>query len=201
MGPHASSPFTCTFCYGSSDGPPHVLGHEARLTCSPCHAALIDLAICWSGEMGCWRRQGRTAEKDPSVHSVIESRFIFSPSSGRRIARRSQRGSGDAGYGFYNIRLHQRSYRPTSLQTKSNEAHTGMDAAISRDSTLRRETRGQHAYSSIGKSRADTGHVDIRNIDFGIGKFTYTDRPTNYTPSSFTAFAKPNQFPSRLDAS
>ncbi|GKT53361.1 mediator of RNA polymerase II transcription [Colletotrichum tofieldiae] len=47
MAPRASVPFTCTFCYQPSDDPPHVVGHEARLTCSPCHAALIDLAICW----------------------------------------------------------------------------------------------------------------------------------------------------------
>ncbi|KAK1983683.1 hypothetical protein LZ30DRAFT_748422 [Colletotrichum cereale] len=47
MAPRASVPFTCTFCYQTSEDPPHVLGHEARLTCSACHAALIDLAICW----------------------------------------------------------------------------------------------------------------------------------------------------------
>ncbi|KAK2004919.1 hypothetical protein LX36DRAFT_665414 [Colletotrichum falcatum] len=47
MAPHTSVPFTCTFCYQTSEDPPHVIGHEARLTCSACHAALIDLAICW----------------------------------------------------------------------------------------------------------------------------------------------------------
>ncbi|KAK2009186.1 hypothetical protein LZ32DRAFT_631078 [Colletotrichum eremochloae] len=47
MAPRASIPFTCTFCYQTSEDPPHVIGHEARLTCSACHAALIDLAICW----------------------------------------------------------------------------------------------------------------------------------------------------------
>ncbi|KAK2062840.1 hypothetical protein LY76DRAFT_505022 [Colletotrichum caudatum] len=47
MAPRASVPFTCTFCYQTSEDPPHVVGHGARLTCSACHAALIDLAICW----------------------------------------------------------------------------------------------------------------------------------------------------------
>ncbi|UPK89988.1 hypothetical protein LCI18_000923 [Fusarium solani-melongenae] len=39
--------FTCTFCFHLSNGPPHVIGRSARLACSPCHAALLDLAICW----------------------------------------------------------------------------------------------------------------------------------------------------------
>ncbi|KAK2032718.1 hypothetical protein LX32DRAFT_661069 [Colletotrichum zoysiae] len=47
MVPRASLPFTCTFCYQTSGDPPHVVGHGARLTCSACYAALIDLAICW----------------------------------------------------------------------------------------------------------------------------------------------------------
>ncbi|KAK1598606.1 uncharacterized protein LY79DRAFT_505902 [Colletotrichum navitas] len=46
MAPRASVPFTCTFCYQTSEDP-HVVGHEARLACSACHALLIDLAICW----------------------------------------------------------------------------------------------------------------------------------------------------------
>ncbi|EFQ28505.1 hypothetical protein CGRA01v4_07307 [Colletotrichum graminicola] len=46
MAPRASVSFTCTFCYQTSEDP-HVVGHEARLACSACHAALIDLAICW----------------------------------------------------------------------------------------------------------------------------------------------------------
>ncbi|KXH30933.1 hypothetical protein CSAL01_05116 [Colletotrichum salicis] len=47
MASTASNPFTCTFCFQPSDGPSHVIGREARLSCSPCYAALIDLAICW----------------------------------------------------------------------------------------------------------------------------------------------------------
>ncbi|KAJ3469321.1 hypothetical protein MRS44_003386 [Fusarium solani] len=39
--------FTCTFCFHLSNGPPHVIGRSARLACSPCHAALLNLAICW----------------------------------------------------------------------------------------------------------------------------------------------------------
>ncbi|RSL56486.1 hypothetical protein CEP54_008781 [Fusarium duplospermum] len=42
--------FTCTFCFHLSNGPPHVIGRSARLACSPCHAALLDLAICWDEE-------------------------------------------------------------------------------------------------------------------------------------------------------
>ncbi|KAK1721498.1 hypothetical protein BDP67DRAFT_454429 [Colletotrichum lupini] len=47
MASTAPTPFTCTFCFQPSDGPPHVIGREARLSCSPCYGALIDLAICW----------------------------------------------------------------------------------------------------------------------------------------------------------
>ncbi|KAF4978569.1 hypothetical protein FZEAL_5073 [Fusarium zealandicum] len=39
--------FTCTFCFHVSQGPPHVIGHSARLACPACHAALLNLAICW----------------------------------------------------------------------------------------------------------------------------------------------------------
>ena len=44
----ASTPFTCTFCWLPSLGPPRVLGRTApRLACAACHAAVLDLAICW----------------------------------------------------------------------------------------------------------------------------------------------------------
>lgn len=45
--PETHNLFTCTFCYHLSAGPPHVLGRSARLACAPCHAALLDLSICW----------------------------------------------------------------------------------------------------------------------------------------------------------
>ncbi|KAK7753496.1 hypothetical protein SLS62_004571 [Diatrype stigma] len=46
----SSSPFTCTFCWRliTHEGPPHTLGRAAsRLACRSCHAALLDLAVCW----------------------------------------------------------------------------------------------------------------------------------------------------------
>ncbi|OHF02652.1 hypothetical protein CORC01_02048 [Colletotrichum orchidophilum] len=46
MASQGPTPFTCTFCFQPSDGPPHAIGRGARLSCSPCYAALIDLAIC-----------------------------------------------------------------------------------------------------------------------------------------------------------
>lgn len=56
-------PFTCTFCWRqfapssfSSSFPnrPRVVGRSARLACAPCHAALLDLAVCWAcGEVVC----------------------------------------------------------------------------------------------------------------------------------------------------
>ncbi|KAM0562081.1 hypothetical protein ACHAPJ_002525 [Fusarium lateritium] len=39
--------FTCTFCFHLSQGPPQTIGRLARLACSTCHAALLNLAICW----------------------------------------------------------------------------------------------------------------------------------------------------------
>ncbi|KAF4967189.1 hypothetical protein FSARC_5222 [Fusarium sarcochroum] len=39
--------FTCTFCFNLSQGPPQIIGRSARLACTTCHAALLNLAICW----------------------------------------------------------------------------------------------------------------------------------------------------------
>ncbi|KAF5022801.1 hypothetical protein F66182_5143 [Fusarium sp. NRRL 66182] len=39
--------FTCTFCFHVSQGSPHVVGRSARLACSSCYSALLNLAICW----------------------------------------------------------------------------------------------------------------------------------------------------------
>ena len=71
----STAPFTCTFCWLPSAGPPHVLWGSARgtrsldstgggggggdtsaprLACSACHAAVLDLAVCWvCGELVC----------------------------------------------------------------------------------------------------------------------------------------------------
>ncbi|KAF4999418.1 hypothetical protein FGRMN_2440 [Fusarium graminum] len=45
--PSRTNIFTCTFCFHVFEGPPQIIGHSARLACSECHAALLNLAICW----------------------------------------------------------------------------------------------------------------------------------------------------------
>ncbi|KAG8665593.1 hypothetical protein FPOAC2_10670 [Fusarium poae] len=45
--PNHANIFTCTFCFHVSHGPPQIIGRSARLACTPCHAALLKLAICW----------------------------------------------------------------------------------------------------------------------------------------------------------
>ncbi|KAI5465481.1 hypothetical protein BGZ63DRAFT_399942 [Mariannaea sp. PMI_226] len=39
--------FTCTFCFHLSQRGPHVLGRAARLACTACYTALLNLSICW----------------------------------------------------------------------------------------------------------------------------------------------------------
>jgi len=39
--------FTCTFCFRPSPSPPSLVGtRSARLACSSCHRAILDLSIC-----------------------------------------------------------------------------------------------------------------------------------------------------------
>ncbi|KAJ4010521.1 hypothetical protein NW766_008392 [Fusarium irregulare] len=45
--PNETNIFTCTFCFHVSQGPPQIIGRSARLACTACHAALLNLAICW----------------------------------------------------------------------------------------------------------------------------------------------------------
>lgn len=45
--PNDTNIFTCTFCFHVSQGPPQIIGRSARLACPACHAALLNLAICW----------------------------------------------------------------------------------------------------------------------------------------------------------
>ncbi|KAF4457486.1 hypothetical protein F53441_536 [Fusarium austroafricanum] len=45
--PGQTNIFTCTFCFHVSQGPPQIIGRSARLACPTCHAALLNLAICW----------------------------------------------------------------------------------------------------------------------------------------------------------
>ncbi|CAJ0553502.1 Ff.00g120140.m01.CDS01 [Fusarium sp. VM40] len=45
--PSQTNIFTCTFCFHVFQGPPQIIGRSARLACSTCHAALLNLAICW----------------------------------------------------------------------------------------------------------------------------------------------------------
>ncbi|GKU19994.1 unnamed protein product [Fusarium langsethiae] len=45
--PSHTNIFTCTFCFHVSQGPPQIIGRSARLACTACHAALLNLAICW----------------------------------------------------------------------------------------------------------------------------------------------------------
>ena len=58
LSPSTTSPFTCTFCWCTSRGPALVLGSirssAPRLACGPCHAAVLNLAVCWvCGELVC----------------------------------------------------------------------------------------------------------------------------------------------------
>ncbi|PHH62568.1 hypothetical protein CDD81_6883 [Ophiocordyceps australis] len=44
--------FTCTFCHCICTGSAQVLGRSARLACSRCATAVLDLAVCWTcGEL------------------------------------------------------------------------------------------------------------------------------------------------------
>ncbi|KAF5976657.1 hypothetical protein FCOIX_6933 [Fusarium coicis] len=42
-----TSIFTCTFCFHVFQGTPQIIGRTGRLACATCHAALLNLAICW----------------------------------------------------------------------------------------------------------------------------------------------------------
>ncbi|KAI1653182.1 hypothetical protein F4813DRAFT_383483 [Daldinia decipiens] len=42
-----TQPFTCTFCWHPSYGPPHTLGRSARLTCESCYRGLESVSLGW----------------------------------------------------------------------------------------------------------------------------------------------------------
>lgn len=47
LSPPNLTTFTCTFCYRTCSYPAQALGRSARLCCSCCYAAILDLSICW----------------------------------------------------------------------------------------------------------------------------------------------------------
>ncbi|KAJ0163327.1 hypothetical protein CTA2_3172 [Colletotrichum tanaceti] len=237
MGPHASIPFTCTFCYRPSDGPPHVLGHEARLTCSPCHAALIDLAICWvCGEI-VYRGDDKLVYRGVPLLELFAENHDAGGEGGSslitRVAGATGKGCmrevevpplcaacflGTEGEDVLQKGLKRIDVADGGLSRARWDAGEGRAGQLRRAPAVGRENRagdGSHdraeeglatpvtdstIYVSINDpiglpafkpsptkpipSCADTGHVDIRNLNFGVGKFTYTDRPNNYTPPS-----------------
>ncbi|GKT43939.1 uncharacterized protein ColSpa_04120 [Colletotrichum spaethianum] len=224
MAPHASVPFTCTFCYQPSEDPPHALGPEARLTCSPCHAALIDLAICWvcgeivyRGDECCfWHRSyyGCLFCGSKLVYRGVPLLELFNDSHDvDEEGSTTRRVAGTAGKG----RMKEVDVPPLcaacylgmegeDVMQQGLKRVEKVDGGLSRARWDAGEARAGHlrrapaSFRGVARFCAYTGHINVRYFDIGVGKVSYTNRPTDYTRSSSIAFADPTRLFFDLDA-